>query len=144
MKEENVPEETKDTQQTEAPQQGGQAKSGSGGGASPGKVALGVAALAAATGAGAAALAKQRSGSGSSSGRGSENGKRSDGGGRGEPIVSAVVGASRSAMFDALLPAAEQAAEAAGRFLATSGPDFLRERIVPKFVAAFEENADKQ
>jgi len=34
---------------------------------------------------------------------------------------------------------AEDMAESAGRFLAENGPDVVRERIVPKFIEAFED-----
>jgi hypothetical protein len=34
---------------------------------------------------------------------------------------------------------AEEAADAAGRYVATHGPDFMRERVVPKFIEAFND-----
>ena len=41
----------------------------------------------------------------------------------------------------ALMPLAEEAAEAAGKFLAERSPDVIRQRIVPRFIEAFN-NAD--
>src|SRR5581483_3529993 len=40
---------------------------------------------------------------------------------------------------DVLIPMAEEAAEAAGRYLAEHGPDVLRRRIVPKLIEAFND-----
>ena len=40
---------------------------------------------------------------------------------------------------DALLPAAEDAAGAAGEYVAQHGPEILRDRIVPRFVESFNE-----
>jgi hypothetical protein len=34
---------------------------------------------------------------------------------------------------------AEDAAESAGRYLAEHGPDIVRERIVPRFIEAFND-----
>lgn len=41
----------------------------------------------------------------------------------------------------ALLPAAENAAEAAGKWVAANAPPVVRERLVRRFVQAFDENA---
>ena len=46
-----------------------------------------------------------------------------------------------SAASDALLPMAEDAAEAAGRYLAEHGPEVVRERILPRFIEAFKDAA---
>jgi hypothetical protein len=43
------------------------------------------------------------------------------------------------AASETLIPLAEDAAEAAGRYLATRGPEVVREHIVPRFIEAFEE-----
>jgi hypothetical protein len=40
---------------------------------------------------------------------------------------------------DALILAAEDAAGAAGEWLANNGPDFVTERIVPRFIESFNE-----
>jgi hypothetical protein len=42
----------------------------------------------------------------------------------------------------ALLPAAENAAEAAGRWVAANAPPVVRDRLVRRFVRAFDEHAD--
>jgi hypothetical protein len=38
-----------------------------------------------------------------------------------------------------LLPIGEQAADSAGRYLAEHAPDDVRRRIIPRFIAAFEQ-----
>jgi hypothetical protein len=43
------------------------------------------------------------------------------------------------AASSALLPLAEDAAESAGKYLAEKAPDVVRERIVPRFIEAFNE-----
>jgi hypothetical protein len=40
---------------------------------------------------------------------------------------------------DSLLPMAEDAAGAAGKYLANSAPDVVRERIVPRFISSFND-----
>jgi hypothetical protein len=40
---------------------------------------------------------------------------------------------------DALIPAAEDAAAAAGEYLASNGPEIVRERIIPRFIESFNE-----
>jgi hypothetical protein len=40
---------------------------------------------------------------------------------------------------DALLPVAEDAAGAAGKYLAHNAPEVVRERIVPRFISSFNE-----
>lgn len=42
---------------------------------------------------------------------------------------------------DAIVPVAEEAAEAAGKWLAVNAPDVMRERIIPRFIEAFNEAA---
>jgi gas vesicle protein GvpK len=43
----------------------------------------------------------------------------------------------RQAARESLFPLAEDAAGAAGRYVAEHGPDFLSERLVPRFITAF-------
>jgi hypothetical protein len=38
-----------------------------------------------------------------------------------------------------VIPVAEDAAEAAGKYLAEHGPEVVRERIVPRFIEAFNQ-----
>ena len=54
-------------------------------------------------------------------------------------ILSSVLAGGWEAARDALLPAAEDAAGAAGEYVAQHGPDVLRDRIVPRFVDSFNE-----
>ena len=75
---------------------------------------------------------------------GSSNGSSSNGGGAqqeegGESILSSVLSGGWEAARDALLPAAEHAAGAAGEYVAQHGPDVLRDRILPRFVDSFNE-----
>jgi len=62
---------------------------------------------------------------------------KSSGSGSGS-LLSAVASGSWDAARDALIPIAEDAAEALGKYTAKNAPDFLRDRIVPRFVSAFQ------
>jgi hypothetical protein len=42
---------------------------------------------------------------------------------------------------DALVPLAEEAADAAGKWVAQNAPDLVRERIVPRFIESFNDAA---
>ena len=64
----------------------------------------------------------------------SENGS---GGLRGSSLVSTVLESASSS----LLPLAEEAAEAAGKWTAENAPEVVRDRIVPRFIEAFEDAA---
>ena len=72
-----------------------------------------------------------------------ENGKngRSNGSSRSRSsaILSSAAATSWDAASDVLVPFAEDAAESAGKYEATHGPEILRERIVPKFIEAFND-----
>jgi hypothetical protein len=97
-------------------------------------------AAAAATGAAALAAKKVMSSRGGSSNGSSTNGdspERQEGG-EGS-ILNSVLSGGWEAARDALLPAAEDAAGAAGEYVAQHGPDVLRDRIVPRFVDSFNE-----
>ena len=60
----------------------------------------------------------------------------------GSSDLLASAGASAwDAASGALVPLAEEAAEAAGKFLAEKSPEIVRQRIVPRFIEAFN-NAD--
>ena len=54
-------------------------------------------------------------------------------------VLSSVLSSGWDAARDALVPAAEDAAGAAGDYLAKNGPDFVRDRIIPKFIDSFNE-----
>jgi hypothetical protein len=107
-----------------------------GNGSDIGKTALRAAAIAAASGATAIAAKRafsdrQGSASGSS---GKENGDSSGGG---ESVVGGMVGSGWNAARDSIVPFVEEAANAAGKYLAQSGPDFVRETVVPSFIEGF-------
>jgi hypothetical protein len=42
---------------------------------------------------------------------------------------------------DSLVPLAEQAADAAGKWVAENSPDLVREHLVPRFIEAFQDAA---
>ena len=110
-----------------------------------GSTALKAAAAAAATT--AATYAVRKAFSHEDTGQGHES--QSDGGSNGSSeskrrsgsssILASAAATSWDAASDVLLPLADEAAEAAGKYVATHGPDVLRERIVPKFIEAFNE-----
>jgi len=106
------------------------------GGASGTGTAVKAAAAAAATGVAALAAKKALSGRGSNGHSG--NGSSPKGQGEGS-VLNSVLSGSWEAARDALLPAAEDAAAAAGEYVAQHGPDILRDRIVPRFVDSFNE-----
>ena len=118
-----------------------QEQSGPEGQSSGGGTGTAVKAVAAAAATGAAALAARKV----MSGRGSSNGNSSNGGspekqGSGEgSVLNSVLSGGWEAARDALLPAAEDAAGAAGEYVAQHGPEILRDRIVPRFVDSFNE-----
>jgi len=120
-------ENQQDTQQEE---QGGSGKG----------TAVKAAAAAAATSVAAVAAKKALSNRGSSNGQ-SKNGGSSSGSGFGEAgtVLNSVLSSGWEAARDALIPAAEDAAGAAGEYLAKNGPDFVSERIIPRFIDSFNE-----
>lgn len=124
-------------EQLEQGQQQAQEQVGS---ASPVGTGTAVKAVAAAAATGAAALAAKKVMSARSSNGDSSNGdspqKQDE---RGESILSSALAGGWEAARDALLPAAEDAAGAAGEYVAQHGPDILRDRIVPRFVDSFNE-----
>lgn len=120
-------------ERNEQHEQGGASQS-SGGGAT---TAVKAAAAAAATGVAAFATKKALSGRGNSNGR-SSNGSPSQSKGEGS-VLSSVLAGGWDAARDAILPAAEDAAGAAGEYVAQHGPEILRDRIVPRFVDSFNE-----
>lgn len=100
--------------------------------------ALAAAAAAAATGAATFAVRRALSHDGSD-GPSSRSGKSGERQGGGTSILASAAASSWEAAADVLVPMAEDAAESAGKYLAEHGPDVLRERIVPKFIEAFNE-----
>jgi hypothetical protein len=117
-------------EQTEQQEQSGSGPSATG-------TAAKAVAAAAATGA-AAFAAKKVMSSRSSNGDSSNGGKPDRQGGEGS-VLNSVLSGGWEAARDALLPAAEDAAGAAGEYVAQHGPEILRDRIVPRFVDSFNE-----
>lgn len=111
--------------------------------------ALATAAVAAAAGAAAYGLRKAlASGGGAASlgpGRNDEDdgedddGQERNGGGlsRGGSLLSTVWDSAAGS----LLPLAEEAADAAGKWAAENAPDVVRDRIVPRFIESFSDAA---
>jgi hypothetical protein len=112
--------------------------------------ALKAAAAAAATGAATFAVRKLLSHDGDGSdgddlseadgstreGSGKRGSKR---GSRNTSVLSSAASSAWDAASDMVIPVAEDAAEAAGKYLAEHGPDVVRERIVPRFIEAFNQ-----
>lgn len=126
------------TQQAETPATGQDSGNGSNGGGH--KTAFRAVALAAASGATAIAARKAFSGR-QGSGSGQES-KKGAGGGADDSLVSSMLTSGWDAAKDSLLPLAENAATSAGEFLAQSGPEVVRETLVPRFIDGFESARD--
>jgi hypothetical protein len=108
------------------------------GGDGPGKgTAVKAAAAAAATSVAALAAKKALSHRESDSGNGS-----SASGGDSGSVLNSVLSGGWEAARDALIPAAEDAAGAAGEYLASNGPEIVRERIIPRFIESFNKAHD--
>jgi len=103
-----------------------------------GNTAIKAAAAAAATAATTYAVRKALShDSENGSSNGSDSSKKRSGS---AGILASAAATSWDAASDVLLPLADDAAEAAGKYVATHGPEILRERIVPKFIESFNDN----
>jgi hypothetical protein len=88
---------------------------------------------------GAAAMAARKAFSHSSDGK-ATNGSSPATKGRGSStLLTSIASGGWDAARDAVLPLAEDAAGAAGTYLAKSGPDFVRDKVVPRFISAFNE-----
>lgn len=107
--------------------------------------ALKAAAAAAATGAATLAVRKALShdGQGDDGGGDGDSGasRRSEGKGsqNAGSILSTVAASAWESASEVVLPMAEDAVAAAGRYLAESAPDVVKERLVPRFIDAFNE-----
>jgi hypothetical protein len=99
--------------------------------------ALATAAVAAAAGAAAYGLKKALAGSGGGTGLLRAGGDDDDGdeGSRGGSVLQTVWDSAS----DTLLPHAEDAAEAAGKWVAENAPDVIRDRLLPRFIEAFTD-----
>lgn len=113
-----------------------QQQKGSGNGSDARKTALRAAAIAAASGATAIMAKKAFSGGQSVSPSKQQNGQSPNGG---DSLFGGMLGSGWHAAKDSLVPFAEDAANAAGDYLARSGPEFVRETIVPSFIAGFQD-----
>lgn len=100
-------------------------------------------AAAAAAAAGAAAIVARKAFSHDSGDSSSSNGSSANGGSKSGGLSSGALGSIAAggweAARDAILPAAEDAAAAAGTFVAENAPDVVRDRIVPRFIESFND-----
>src|SRR5438105_12840983 len=125
---------TENENENETTSQSSTGSSGSGSGA---RTAVKAAAAAAATGAAAVAVRKALSSNGKS--HASKNGDADGHSSSGGSFLTSIASGGWDAARDALVPLAEDAAGAAGTYLAKNGPEFVRETIVPRFIKAFNE-----
>jgi len=102
--------------------------------------ALAAAAAAAAGGAATYAVRRALASDGKSEsesrGNGSSGNSRSSGA---SSILSSAATSGWDAASGVLIPMLEEAAESAGKYVAEHGPDIVRDRIVPRFIEAFNE-----
>lgn len=96
------------------------------------RTALKAAAAAAATGAATFAVRKALSHEGGAK-------PRSSSGQSGNSLLSTAASSAWDSASEVVLPMAEDAMAAAGRYLAEHAPDVVRERLVPRFIEAFNE-----
>ena len=80
------------------------------------------------------ALSHDHGDNGNSNGNGSSKVKNA-----GSGLIASAAATSWDAASEVLLPMADDAAESAGKYVATHGPEILRERLIPKFIEAFED-----
>ena len=103
-------------------------------GGSGARTAVKAAAAAAVTG--AAAMAARKAFTHSSNGDRSPT-KKDKGGS--STLLTSIASGGWDAARDAVLPLAEDAAGAAGTWLAKNGPEIVRDKIVPRFITSFNE-----
>jgi hypothetical protein len=86
------------------------------------------------------ALTKNGNGGGSSGRRSRDD---SDDEGSSGSSTTSIVGSAASSAWDsashALVPMAEDAADAAGKWVAEHAPDVVKERILPRFIESFTD-----
>jgi hypothetical protein len=128
-----------ETQATESETSEG-VEGGNGGNGAGRKTAMRAAAIAAATGATALAARKAFShGGGGDEESKPRRPKASKGPGGEESLVTSMLASGWDAAKDSLLPFAEEAAGSAGEYVARSGPEVLRDKLVPRFIRGFEK-----
>src|ERR1051326_4158399 len=98
--------------------------------------ALKAAGAAAATGAAAIAVQRMLAQRSKGDDEPKQKGRKNDGQ---SSILSSAASGGWDAARDALMPLAENAAGAAGKYLAEHGPDIVRDRVVPRFIDAFND-----
>ena len=54
-------------------------------------------------------------------------------------MIASAASTAWDSASDFILPVAEDAAGAAGKYLAQNGPDVVKERIVPRFIKSFQD-----
>jgi hypothetical protein len=109
-------------------------------GGSGARTAVKAAAAAAVTGAAAMAARKALSSNGKSSNGVSSAAKDAATKARGSStLLTSIASGGWDAARDTLLPLAEDAAGAAGTYLAKNGPEIVRDKIVPRFISSFNE-----
>jgi hypothetical protein len=107
-------------------------------GGSGARTAVKAAAAAAVTG--AAAMAARKAFSHSSNGEsGNGDGSSAKGKGGSSTLLTSIASGGWDAARDAVLPLAEDAAGAAGTWLAKNGPEIVRDKIVPRFISSFND-----
>ena len=107
-------------------------------GGSGARTAVKAAAAAAVTGAAAMAARKAFSHSNGESSNGDRSPTKKDKGGS-STLLTSIASGGWDAARDAVLPLAEDAAGAAGTWLAKNGPEIVRDKIVPRFITSFNE-----
>ena len=117
-----------------------EAKEANGGGQTNGggRKAVRAAAIAAATGATAIAAKKAFSGRSDNDEGDSSDQAKPSGGSEGDSMFTEMLSSGWSAAKDSLLPFAEEAAGAAGEWVARSGPELVSDTLVPRFIRGFE------
>lgn len=68
-------------------------------------------------------------------------GKERNGSGSGQGIGSSLLATVWDSAAGTLVPLAEEAADAAGKWTAENAPDLVRDRIVPRFIESFTDAA---
>ena len=124
--------ETEATERESTEETTGNGSNGGGGGA--GRTAVRAAAIAAVSG--ATALAAKRA----FGDRGSTEDKpvRAERKRGNQDVIGSMVSSAWDSARDSVVPMLENAAGSAGEYLARSGPDLVRETIVPRFIDGFE------
>jgi hypothetical protein len=109
------------------------------GGGSGARTAVKAAAAAAVTGAAAMAARKAFSHSNGESSNGDRSPEKGKSKGGSSTLLTSIASGGWDAARDAVIPLAEDAAGAAGTWLAKNGPEIVRDKIVPRFITSFND-----